>query len=142
MSRYVLLPETLAAPADNPDNRCFCRDLRVTKNCTLAGALDLSSCQDGSAGAWSSGVAVATPLTPAFGLVTGKPVYISLPHFLHGSAVLQQNVLGLNPSPEHHMTYLDVEPVSSAPSGGAKLATKSDLGAAFLPDYRLHLELR
>lgn len=45
--RYGLLPETLAAPSDNPDNHCFCRDRRVTKNCTLAGALDISSCQDG-----------------------------------------------------------------------------------------------
>ncbi|CAG02411.1 unnamed protein product, partial [Tetraodon nigroviridis] len=89
--RYVLLPETLAAPVDNPDNHCFCRDTQVTRNCTLAGALDISSCQDGSA---------------------SKPVYISLPHFLHGSAVLQQNVLGLHPSPEHHMTYLDVEPTT------------------------------
>lgn len=50
--------------------------------------------------------------------VAGKPVYISLPHFLHGSPILQENVLGLNPSPEHHMTYLDVEPVSSAVSAG------------------------
>lgn len=44
--------------------------------------------------------------------VAGKPVYISLPHFLHGSPILHQNVLGLSPSLEHHMTYLDVEPVS------------------------------
>lgn len=47
VSRYVLLPETLAAPTQNPDNHCFCRDRRVTKNCSLAGALDISSCQGG-----------------------------------------------------------------------------------------------
>lgn len=42
---------------------------------------------------------------------TGKPVYISLPHFLHGSQFLREDVLGLDPSEERHATYLDVEPV-------------------------------
>lgn len=49
MSRYVLLPETLAAPTDNPDNHCFCRDHPATRNCTLAGVLDISSCQSSAA---------------------------------------------------------------------------------------------
>lgn len=40
-----------------------------------------------------------------------KGVYISLPHFLHGSDILRENVQGLNPIMEEHMTYLDVEPV-------------------------------
>lgn len=46
--RFVLLPNTLAAPTDNPDNQCFCRDYKVTKNCSLAGALDISSCLNGT----------------------------------------------------------------------------------------------
>uniref|UniRef100_A0A669CPD1 Platelet glycoprotein 4 n=1 Tax=Oreochromis niloticus TaxID=8128 RepID=A0A669CPD1_ORENI len=45
--RYSLLPSTLASPVDNPDNKCFCRNYETTKNCTLAGALDISSCSDG-----------------------------------------------------------------------------------------------
>lgn len=42
---------------------------------------------------------------------TGMSIYISLPHFLHGSPSLRENVLGLNPSEERHSTFLDVEPV-------------------------------
>ncbi|XP_003972763.2 platelet glycoprotein 4 [Takifugu rubripes] len=94
--RFTLQPNTLAAPTDNPDNHCFCRDQKVTKNCSLAGALDISSCQ------------------------SGKPIYISLPHFLYGSPILQSNVLGLNPSEEHHMTYMDVEPITGFTLGFAK----------------------
>ncbi|KAM6961697.1 platelet glycoprotein 4 [Tautogolabrus adspersus] len=86
--RFTLQPNTLASPTVNPDNRCFCRNPKTTKNCTSAGVLDISSCQD------------------------GKPIYISLPHFLHGSADLRENVLGLHPSEEHHVTYMDVEPTT------------------------------
>lgn len=86
--RYSLLRSTMAAPVDNPDNKCFCRDPVVTKNCTMAGVLDISSCQN------------------------GKPIYISLPHFIYGSPSLQQHVLGLSPNEEHHETYLDVEPMT------------------------------
>uniref|UniRef100_A0A3B3YKR7 Platelet glycoprotein 4 n=1 Tax=Poecilia mexicana TaxID=48701 RepID=A0A3B3YKR7_9TELE len=86
--RYSLLPSTLASPLDNPDNKCFCSNMKTTKNCTLAGVLDISSCQQ------------------------GRPVYISLPHFLHGSPSLRTDVLGLSPHEEHHKTFLDVEPTS------------------------------
>ncbi|CAN9508191.1 unnamed protein product [Ophioblennius macclurei] len=84
--RYGLLPSTLASPIHNPDNRCFCRNFKSTKNCTLAGVLDLSSCQE------------------------GRPIYMSLPHFLHGSKSLLKDVYGLSPNEEEHSTYLDVEP--------------------------------
>ncbi|XP_019134007.2 platelet glycoprotein 4 [Larimichthys crocea] len=86
--RYSLLPDTLAAPTVNPDNQCYCKDRVVTKNCTIAGVLDISSCQG------------------------GRPIYISLPHFLYGSPLLHKMVMGLNPSEEHHFTYLDVEPTT------------------------------
>ncbi|XP_015250048.1 PREDICTED: platelet glycoprotein 4 [Cyprinodon variegatus] len=86
--RYSLLPSTLASPVDNPDNKCFCSNMKVTKNCTLAGVLDVSTCQQ------------------------GQPIYISLPHFLHGSESLVKDVLGLNPNEEHHKTFLDVEPTT------------------------------
>uniref|UniRef100_A0A3B5AAG5 Platelet glycoprotein 4 n=1 Tax=Stegastes partitus TaxID=144197 RepID=A0A3B5AAG5_9TELE len=86
--RYSLLPSTLASPVDNPDNHCFCRSQEVTKNCTVAGVLDLGSCQD------------------------GQPIYISLPHFLHGSKSLLTAVKGLNPNEEEHKTFLDVEPTT------------------------------
>ncbi|KAM4570299.1 platelet glycoprotein 4 [Odontesthes bonariensis] len=86
--RYSLLPSTLASPVDNPDNKCFCKNMKTTKNCTLAGVLDLSSCQD------------------------GRPIYISLAHFLHGSQSLLEDVVGISPSVEHHETFLDVEPTT------------------------------
>lgn len=44
--RYTLLPNTLAAPAENPDNHCYCKKPEITRNCTMAGALDLSPCQN------------------------------------------------------------------------------------------------
>ncbi|XP_077355254.1 platelet glycoprotein 4 [Festucalex cinctus] len=94
--RFGLLPSTLASPVDNPDNRCYCRDPKTTKNCTIAGVLDISSCQD------------------------GQPVYISLPHFLHGTPSLHQAIKGLNPIEEHHKTYLDVEPITGITLGFAK----------------------
>ncbi|XP_053718870.1 platelet glycoprotein 4 [Synchiropus splendidus] len=86
--RYSLLESTLASPNVNPDNACFCKDQLTTKNCTLAGVLDIRTCQN------------------------GKPVYISLPHFLYGSKSLQDNIVGLNPVEEEHFTYLDVEPTT------------------------------
>uniref|UniRef100_A0A7N8YGF5 Platelet glycoprotein 4 n=1 Tax=Mastacembelus armatus TaxID=205130 RepID=A0A7N8YGF5_9TELE len=46
--RYTLPPSTLASPTVNPDNRCFCKNPKTTKNCTLAGVLDIGSCQDGN----------------------------------------------------------------------------------------------
>lgn len=75
--------------------------------------------------------------------VAGTPIYISLPHFLYGSPDLQRNVLGLNPSEEHHMTYLDVEPVRTAfDANVSKLAKTADVVVAALPpDNRLHLGL-
>ncbi|KAM3858957.1 platelet glycoprotein 4 [Diretmus argenteus] len=93
--RFTLPPSTLASPKVNPDNQCFCKDKLVTNDCTMAGVLDIRSCPRG-------------------------PVYISLPHFVHGSPDLTENVLGLNPSVEHHSTYLDVEPTTGFTLGFAK----------------------
>lgn len=86
--RYTLQENTMASPTVNPDNRCFCRNPTTTRNCSLAGVLDISSCQD------------------------GKPIFISLPHFLYGSPYLRDDVKGLSPNKEHHDTFLDVEPTT------------------------------
>ncbi|KAK3517458.1 hypothetical protein QTP70_011640 [Hemibagrus guttatus] len=85
--RYMLPPNTFASPTENPDNQCYCISKETTRNCTVAGVLDISTCK-------------------------GSPVLISLPHFLHGSKVLLELVHGLNPNPEEHSTYLDVEPIT------------------------------
>ncbi|XP_061085845.1 platelet glycoprotein 4 [Conger conger] len=86
--RYTLNPLTMAAPTENPDNRCYCSDPEVTRNCTTAGVLDVSACRE------------------------NMPIFISLPHFLHGSPSLSQDVLGLKAIEEEHFTFLDVEPVT------------------------------
>nr|KAF6418038.1 CD36 molecule [Rousettus aegyptiacus] len=86
--RFILPPEAFASPLQNPDNHCFCVDREVSNNCTFYGVLDISKCK------------------------AGKPVFISLPHFLHASPEIAGNIEGLNPNEEEHSTYLDVEPIT------------------------------
>uniref|UniRef100_A0A4W4HL71 Platelet glycoprotein 4 n=1 Tax=Electrophorus electricus TaxID=8005 RepID=A0A4W4HL71_ELEEL len=85
--RFMLPQSIFASPTVNLDNKCFCTNYEVTNNCTMAGVLDIKACK-------------------------GAPVFISLPHFLHGSPELLQTVNGLNPDPEEHSTFLDVEPIT------------------------------
>lgn len=86
--RFILPPKAFASPFQNPDNHCFCVDREVSNNCTFYGVLDVSKCKQ------------------------GKPVFISLPHFLHASPEIAENIEGLNPNEEEHSTYLDVEPIT------------------------------
>lgn len=86
--RFILPSTAFASPRENPDNHCFCTEKVVSKNCTVFGVLDISKCKE------------------------GKPVYISLPHFLHGSPELSELIEGLSPNEEEHSTYLDVEPIT------------------------------
>uniref|UniRef100_A0A5F5Q2W7 Platelet glycoprotein 4 n=1 Tax=Equus caballus TaxID=9796 RepID=A0A5F5Q2W7_HORSE len=86
--RFVLPSKAFASPLQNPDNHCFCTEKIVSKNCTLYGVLNIAKCKD------------------------GRPVYISLPHFLHASPEILESFEGLNPNEEEHSTYLDVEPIT------------------------------
>ncbi|XP_037366779.1 platelet glycoprotein 4 [Talpa occidentalis] len=86
--RFVLPPKAFASPVQNPDNHCFCTEKVISKNCTLYGVLDISKCKE------------------------GKPVYISLPHFLHASPEILIPLEGLHPNEEEHRTFLDVEPIT------------------------------
>ncbi|NXI38109.1 CD36 protein, partial [Galbula dea] len=86
--RFIVPREAFASPVEVEDNYCFCTDKVISQNCTLAGVLDISACK------------------------AGKPVFISLPHFLHASDVILQQVEGLSPNPEEHETFLDIEPIS------------------------------
>uniref|UniRef100_A0A8C3YU23 Platelet glycoprotein 4 n=1 Tax=Catagonus wagneri TaxID=51154 RepID=A0A8C3YU23_9CETA len=81
--RFILPSMALASPLQNPDNHCFCTEKVISKNCTLSGVLDI-----------------------------GKPMYISLPHFLHASPEIAEPIEGLSPNEEEHSTYLDVEPIT------------------------------
>nr|KAF6469104.1 CD36 molecule [Molossus molossus] len=86
--RFILPPKAFASPIQNPDNHCFCTDREVSNNCTYYGILDISKCKD------------------------GKPVIISLPHFLHASPEVSEKIEGLRPNEEEHSTFLDVEPIT------------------------------
>ncbi|CAO2617186.1 Platelet glycoprotein 4 [Lemmus lemmus] len=84
--RFVLPAKAFASPLQNPDNHCFCTETIVSNNCTSYGVLDIGKCKE------------------------GRPVYISLPHFLHASPDISEPIEGLNPNEDEHRTYLDVEP--------------------------------
>uniref|UniRef100_A0A2I3LJ96 Platelet glycoprotein 4 n=5 Tax=Cercopithecinae TaxID=9528 RepID=A0A2I3LJ96_PAPAN len=86
--RFVLPSKAFASPVQNPDNHCFCTEKIISKNCTSYGVLDISKCKE------------------------GKPVYISLPHFLYASPDVSETIDGLNPNEEEHRTYLDIEPIT------------------------------
>ncbi|NWY73649.1 CD36 protein, partial [Erithacus rubecula] len=86
--RFIVPREAFASPTEVGDNYCFCTDKKVSENCTLAGVLDISACK------------------------AKRPVYISLPHFLHASESILHNVEGLSPNEKEHETYLDIEPVT------------------------------
>ncbi|NXW58885.1 CD36 protein, partial [Eurystomus gularis] len=86
--RFTVPREAFASPAEVGDNYCFCTDPVISKNCTLAGVLDISSCK------------------------AGRPVFISLPHFLHASDSILHDVEGLSPNEKEHETFLDIEPIT------------------------------
>ncbi|XP_054844434.1 platelet glycoprotein 4 isoform X2 [Eublepharis macularius] len=86
--RFIVPPGAFASPLVNPDNICFCLDKVISKNCTLAGAMDISTCKE------------------------GKPVAITLPHFLYASKEVGEGVEGMHPNKQEHMTYLDIEPTT------------------------------
>ncbi|NXI93134.1 CD36 protein, partial [Psophia crepitans] len=86
--RFTVPREAFASPAEVRDNYCFCTEEVISKNCTEAGVLDISACK------------------------AGRPVYISLPHFLHASDSILHGVEGLSPNELEHETFLDVEPIT------------------------------
>nr|BAE29735.1 unnamed protein product [Mus musculus] len=86
--RFVLPANAFASPLQNPDNHCFCTEKVISNNCTSYGVLDIGKCKE------------------------GKPVYISLPHFLHASPDVSEPIEGLHPNEDEHRTYLDVKPIT------------------------------
>ncbi|KAG8577088.1 hypothetical protein GDO81_010064 [Engystomops pustulosus] len=86
--RFVVPKLALASPLENPDNHCFCTDLLISRNCTGSGVLDLRACQG------------------------GKPIFLSMPHFLYASDFILDSLDGLSPNIEEHQTFVDVEPIT------------------------------
>ncbi|XP_074873427.1 platelet glycoprotein 4 [Carettochelys insculpta] len=88
MYRFIVPRAAFASPQESPENSCFCTENVVSKNCTASGALDISACKE------------------------GKPVYITLPHFLYASEDVSKHVEGLSPNKDEHETFLDIEPTT------------------------------
>ncbi|XP_070615145.1 platelet glycoprotein 4-like [Erythrolamprus reginae] len=86
--RFKIASSALASAAVNPNNICFCNDKNIFYNCTSSALLDVSGCKK------------------------GKPVYISLPHFLEANPRVYKYVKGLEPNKEEHSIFLDVEPIT------------------------------
>jgi hypothetical protein len=65
-----------------PENKCYCQG----GNCSPKGTFNVSLCQFNS------------------------PVFLSWPHFLNGDPILSERIEGLNPKPELHSFYMDIQP--------------------------------
>ncbi|XP_042232850.1 lysosome membrane protein 2-like [Homarus americanus] len=84
----------LAAPADNPENYCYCYPDR--DHCLGSGMLNLQPC------------------------AKGAQVIMSTPHFYMGDKVELAKLEGLHPNKEDHETFLDVEPRTGVTMNAAK----------------------
>ncbi|XP_055926724.1 lysosome membrane protein 2-like [Argiope bruennichi] len=80
--RFGMPSNTFATSDLNPANECYCQG---------------SHCRSG-----------ILPMN----CKKGAPYVISMPHFLEGDESLQTAVEGINPSPEKHKTFVDVEPIT------------------------------
>ncbi|XP_068128777.1 platelet glycoprotein 4-like [Hyperolius riggenbachi] len=110
--RFVVPSTALASPLINPDNHCYCTDFVLSRNCTGAGVLDLRECQG------------------------GKPIFLSLPHFLYASDFIKESVDGLSSNKEEHETFVDVEPITGFTMHFAK---RLQVNVMFLKDERITL---
>ena len=87
--RFTAPAANYYTPDKNPDNWCFCTLPDNPLNCKIDGIFDASPCYH------------------------DVPIMYSAPHFYKGNPILQQSIEGLNPDPELHSSYVDVEPVNN-----------------------------
>jgi len=84
----IRMPSTVFSYGPGAEaNRCYCSGMNAT--CVPDGVLDLGPCYQGA------------------------PVFISLPHFLHGDESYVRALVGVDPHEDEHALHLLVEPVSS-----------------------------
>ncbi|XP_032895706.1 platelet glycoprotein 4 isoform X1 [Amblyraja radiata] len=110
--RFVIPPEALASYVENPDNHCYCKDPAISENCTFGGILGISACKE------------------------GKPIYISLPHFLYASDEIVNSINGMRPNKEEHETFLDVEPVTGFT---LRIAKRIQINLMFKPSKKIEI---
>ncbi|XP_040570236.1 scavenger receptor class B member 1 [Lepeophtheirus salmonis] len=102
--RYIPPSNVFSGPAKNPRNKCFCDE----KNKCMAqdGLMNISPCQYNS------------------------PIIISWPHFYQANPNLLNEVEGLNPDPEKHQFYIDIQPKLGS---GLRAAVRSQINIAVTP---------
>ncbi|XP_032672863.1 scavenger receptor class B member 1-like [Odontomachus brunneus] len=88
--RYVSTQEMFSTK----DNKCFCPKIGDLRVCPPKGIFDISVCANDS------------------------PMMMSLPHFLFADKSLLEQIDGLHPRIDDHMTYLDIYPYTATPIGG------------------------
>ena len=84
----------------NPDNYCYCPDIRECATEVDSQTWDLKDCERCVDGIIS------------LEGCQGVPVIMSTPHFLDGDVRLWQAIDGLQPQRDLHVTYLNLEPLS------------------------------
>jgi len=87
----------------NPDNYCYCPDIRECAEKVDSNTWDLKNCERCVDGIIS------------LEGCQGVPVIMSTPHFLDGDDRLWQAIDGLQPDRDLHVTYLNLEPLSGMP---------------------------
>lgn len=89
--RYKAPLNVFGSPEENRENQCYCTK---SGDCAPSGVFNATLCFD-------------------------SPIYASFPHFLGGEPLLFQNLSGLSPDPEKHLTYADIHSRLAFPLGGA-----------------------
>lgn len=88
MLQFSVPDKFFKAPANEPENACFCTQRDMTHPlCATDGLLDISRCKKGA------------------------PIVLSAPHFFKGDYKLREDVRGLEPEKQKHETFLEIEPV-------------------------------
>lgn len=97
---------------------CFCVNkikgaLTDDVGCLYPGALDLSECT-------GKRRIRKTSTSGSNKIFSDAPVVATMPHFLNADERYGLMVDGLNPSPEKHNIFIDIEPFTGAPLRGGK----------------------
>ncbi|XP_026734624.1 lysosome membrane protein 2-like [Trichoplusia ni] len=82
--RYRMPLDVFDDPGHNPDNQCYCEI--DTATCPPRGVINVTDC------------------------TMGAPALVSFPHFYLADPQLREDVLGLQPDPLKHDSYLDLHP--------------------------------
>jgi len=97
--RFTVPKKVFGSYSENPENRCFCRNLdsdNITTHCYEAGILDQRPCYG------------------------GIPLLMSTPHFYLGNEKYVNDVKGMKPNQTLHETFITLEDTSSVVIAASK----------------------